>query len=164
MIPITKLNKCEQIEYLTKLKTHFIKLNTRWRHRTFSVLPLNLPRMLKRGTCGMISCSFSSLYSGAVGRSRVKYKKVDSDISSWYSSFKSNASFSSGGYNVDVGYRQHDMGKFPLSPQTPTVGNPHLLVFLCCMCIFTPLQHRTFLVYINLLGNTTQQQPDSEMN
>lgn len=63
---------------------------------TFSVLPLNLARMLNRGTCGMISCSFSSLYSGAVGRSRVRNKKVDSDICSWYSSVTSNASFSSG--------------------------------------------------------------------
>ncbi|KAG7223499.1 hypothetical protein INR49_015492, partial [Caranx melampygus] len=49
---------------------------------TFSVLPLNLPRMLKRGTCGIMSCSFSSLYSGAVGRSSVRNKKVDSDICS----------------------------------------------------------------------------------
>lgn len=28
---------------------------------TFSVMPLNLARMLKRGTWGMMSCSFSSL-------------------------------------------------------------------------------------------------------
>lgn len=64
--------------------------------QTFSVLPLNLLRILNRGTWGMMSCSFSSLYSGAVGRSRVRNRKVDSDICSWYSSVTSKASFSSG--------------------------------------------------------------------
>lgn len=82
--------------FILLLSISYIK--TRWYGEivTFSVLPLNFPRMLKRGTCGIISCSFSSLYSGAVGRSRVKNKKVDSDSCSWYSSVRSNASFSSG--------------------------------------------------------------------
>lgn len=104
-------NTTNGVQTLAKLLCTRDMLNHWWTVVTFSVLPLNLPRMLKRGTCGMISCSFSSLYKGAVGRSRVRNKNVDSDICSWYSSVRSSASFSSGVWKHLNIMRIHQMSR-----------------------------------------------------
>ena len=49
---------------------------------SFSTSPLNLLRMPKSGTCGMMFSLISSGYSGGAGRSQVKYMNVVSSIRS----------------------------------------------------------------------------------
>ena len=61
---------------------------------------------------------------------------------------------------MDVGYRQHEMGK-SLFLHTPTVTNLRILFHPVKLSIFVisyisaPTEHRTVLVCESLLGNTT---------